>query len=94
MVGVRRKGGGPNLEKVGPKGVGARRVEPRRVGGPKISRFFFLSPAGNFILPSLAGCLLVEFWWFFEIRDNQMCTFGLSGCHVKPRRLWGRGGFT
>ena len=26
---------------------------------------FFLSPAGNFIISSLSGSLLVEFWWCF-----------------------------
>ena len=30
----------------------------------------------------------------FEGRDPQLCTFGLSGCRVKPRRLRGRWGFT
>ena len=34
----------------------------------------------------LSGCLLVEFWWCFERRNPEMCTFGLSGCRVKPRR--------
>ena len=51
---------------------------------------FSLSPA---FLPSLE----VFSWNFggvFERRDPQMCTFGLSGCRVKPRRLRGRRGFT
>ena len=38
-------GGGRNQKKWGPEGVGARRGE-----GPEISRFFFLSPAGKFVL--------------------------------------------
>ena len=51
--------------------------------------FFFPSPVPSllFLSLSLSGCLLVD-------RDSQMCTFGLSGCRVKPRHLRGRGGFT
>ena len=59
---------------------------------PKFRSFFFPSPTTFFILPSLGG-FLVEFWWCF-CPPNIMCTFGLSGCCVKPRRLWGRGSFT
>ena len=40
-------------EREGPGGVGAQHFG-----------LFFLSPAGNFILSSLSGGLLVEFWWF------------------------------
>ena len=40
---------------------------------------FFLSPAGNFFLSSLSGCLLVEFWWCFEGRNPEMCTFERPG---------------
>ena len=48
---------------------GARRLEPRMVvppkgGRPKISRFFSLSRS-HFVLFSLSGCLLVEFWLCF-----------------------------
>ena len=60
---------------------------------PKFRSFSPLSPQ-NSLFSSLSGCLLVEFWWCFEDRDPQMCTFGLSGCRVKPRRLRGRRGFT
>ena len=45
---------------------------------------FFPLPPQNSFFSSLSGCLLVEFWWCFEDQDPQMCTFGLSGCHVKP----------
>ena len=51
------------------------------------------SPQFSFFLPSL-GSLLVVFWWCLKRKDPQMCTFGLSGCRVKPRQLWGRRGFT
>ena len=49
-------------------------------GTPKIS-LFFPSPQNSFF-SSLSEGLFVEFWWCFP----QMCTFGLSGCRVKPRR--------
>ena len=52
---------------------------------PKISLFFLLSRS-HFRSFSLSGGLLVEFWWCLKRRDPQMCTFGLSGCRVKPRR--------
>ena len=46
---------------------------------------FFLSPSPkiSFFLLSLGG-LLVEFWWCLKRRGAPMCTFGLSGCGVKP----------
>ena len=31
----------------------------------------------------------MEFWWCLKRRGAQVCTFGLSGCCVKPRRLRG-----
>ena len=50
-MGAQRGGRGPNPEKVGPKGLGA-----RRGWGPKISRFFFsLPPEVSFFLLSLGG---------------------------------------
>ena len=56
---------------------------------------FFLSPAGNFILSvflwgSTRGILMV----FLKAGALKMCTFGLSGCRVKPRRPARRGDFT
>ena len=48
---------------------------------------FFPSPAPIFALFfSLSGGLLVEFWWCLK-RRCQLCTFGLTGCRVKPRWL-------
>ena len=43
--------------------------------------------AQNFALffPSL-GVFSLNFGGVFECRDPQMCTFGLSGCRVEPRR--------
>ena len=62
---------------------------------PKISRFFPLSIFAFFFFSlwgssrvffALSGGLLVELWWCLKHRDPQMCTFGLSGCRVQPRR--------
>ena len=48
---------------------------------------FFHSPATVFILFSLScWSFSLNFGGVFEDRDPQMCTFGLSGCRVKPRR--------
>ena len=56
---------------------------------PKFRSFFFpLPPEISFFL--LSGGLLVEFRWCLNW-DPPKCTFGLSGCRVKPRRLRGRG---
>ena len=68
--------------------VSSRFLEPLRwtppsAGLPQISlSFFSLSRRKCHSFFSLWGGLLVEFWW----RGAQMCTFGLSGCRVKPRR--------
>ena len=56
-------------------------------GPPKISLFFSLSRRKiRSFLPSL-GVFSLNFGGVSEGRDPQMCTFGLSGCRVKPRRL-------
>ena len=47
---------------------------------------FLPFPATVSLFLCLSGGLLVEFWWCFEGRNPEMCTFGLSGCRVKPRR--------
>ena len=66
---------------------------PPSAGPPKISLFFSLSRHNfhSFFLSwgSFRGILVVV-----EGRDPQKCMFGLSGCRVKPRRLWGRPGST
>ena len=55
-------------------------------GPPKISLFFSLSRHKiRSFLPSL-GVFSLNFGGVFEGRDPQMCTFGLSGCRVEPRR--------
>ena len=46
---------------------------------------FPLPPSFSFF-SSLSGGLLVEFWSCLKRRDPLLCTFGLSGCRVKPRR--------
>ena len=37
------------------------------------------------------GVFLLNFGGVCESGDPQLCTFGLSGCRVKPLRLWGAG---
>ena len=72
-----QKGGGPNLEKVGP-----RRVELRRVGGPKF-RAFFPSSATIFFLLSLSWGPFVEFWWCLKRRGLKCARLEFSGCRVR-----------
>ena len=55
-------------------------------GPPKISLFFFPFPPPFRSFCVSLGLFLVEFWWCFEGRNLEMCTFGLLGCRVKPRR--------
>ena len=53
---------------------------------PKFRSFFSLSRRKiRSFLPSL-GVFSLNFGGVFEDRDPEMCTFGLSGCRVKPRR--------
>ena len=79
-VGARRGGGpegwGPNPEKVGPEGWGPEGWGPEGWGARHFA-LFLLSPTGNFILSSLSGGFLVEFWWCLKRRDAQMCAFGV-----------------
>ena len=61
---------------------------------PKFRAFFSLS-RHQFRFFSLSLCVFsLNFGGFCEDRDPQLCTFGLSGCGVKPRRLCCRRGFT
>ena len=59
-------------------------------------RSFVPSPAPIFALSLSLGVFSLNFGGVFEGRDNQTCTFGLSGCRVKPvtglhdRPLWER----
>ena len=50
--------------------------------------FFSRPPLFSFFLP-LLGVLSCDFGGVIENRGPPMCTFGLSGNRVKPRRLWG-----
>ena len=53
---------------------------------PKFRSFFSLSRQKiRSFLPSL-GVFSLNIGGVFEDRGAQMCTFGLSGCRVKPRR--------
>ena len=93
---------GPEVS--GAQRVGARRAGPRSVrgsrgGGPKavgpqFRAFFSLSRSHfRFFFFSLSlslGVLSLNFGGVFGGREAQMCTFGLSGCRVKPWRPLGR----
>ena len=59
---------------------------PDSAGPPQISHYFFPFPPPIFAL----GVFSLNFGGVFEGQDPQMCTFGLSGCRVKPRRVSGR----
>ena len=91
-MGARRGGGEPR--KSGARRVGARRGGPR-VGaegwGAQNFALFLLSPTGNFILSSLSGGFLVEFWWCLKRRDAQMCAFGVLwlSCEAPAARSGG-----
>ena len=61
---------------------------------PKCRSFFSLSRRTIRSFLSSLGVFSLNFGGVFEGRDPQMCTFGLSGCCVKPQRLRGRRGFT
>ena len=65
---------------------------PEGWGGPKISRFFCSLPPEIFILSSLSGGFLVEFWWCLKRRDAQICTFGVLWLSCEAPAAW-TGGF-
>ena len=70
----------------GPPSAGPPSAYPPPPDRPKF-RSFFPSPATVFILFSLScWSFSLNFGCVFEDQDPQMCTFGLSGCHAKPRR--------
>ena len=82
-VGARRVG---PREGWGPEGWGFEQQQQRRVGAQNFA-LFFPCPAAKFVLFSLSGGLLVEFWWCLKRRGAQMCTFGVLGAVVcEPRR--------
>ena len=57
-----------------------------KVGGPRISLFFFPLPSlCSFSPPSLVGPF-VEFWWCLKTGTLKCARLEFSGCHVKPRR--------
>ena len=79
------RGGSP---KAGvPKGGGPEGWGGPKGGCPEDFALFFPSPATIFILSSSWGSFRGIFGGVIEGRDPQMCTFGLTGCRVKPRWL-------
>ena len=80
----------PPLDSAGPSCAGTPlgRTPLRRTA--QNFALFFPSPATIVTLFCLSlGVFSWNFGGVFEGRDPQMCTFGLSGCRVKPQRLWG-----
>ena len=75
MGGWARRGGRP-------EGVVAWRGGVRQVGAQNFA-LFFLSPAGDFILSSLSGGLLVEIWWCLKTRTLKRARLEFSGCRVQ-----------
>ena len=61
---------------------------PLRRTAQNFALFLSLPPEISFYLLSL-GVFSLSFGGVFEGRGAQMCTFGLSGCRVKPRRNFG-----
>ena len=55
------------------------------MGGPKFRAFFFPPRHNCLSFFSLLGVLSLNFGGVFEGRNPEMCTFGLSGCCVKPQ---------
>ncbi len=78
-------GGAPRTQEVGVRKV-VRRVGPRRVGGPKISRFFFTLPPQNSFFSSLSGGPFVEFWWCLKRRGAQMHVWSSRVVVWNPRQ--------
>ena len=58
----------------------------RKGGGPNFRAFFSLSRHCFHSFLPLSGVLSLNVGGVFEGRDPEMCTFGLSGCRVKPQQ--------
>ena len=80
----------------GPPSAGPPPPDPPPPDRPKISLFFFPSPATVFILFSLScWSFSLNFGGVFEDRDPQMCTFGVLGLLCETSAASGaRRGFT
>ena len=75
------KGWGPNPEKSGPQGW-----EVQKVGGnPKFRVFSVSRHQFRFFV---SHCVSSRGFFGGVWKRLQMCTFGLSGCRVKPRQFW------
>ena len=72
---------------LGPRRVAPRWEGPRRVGAQNFALFSLSRP--HFRSVSLTLCVFSLNFGVCEGRDSQVCTFGLSGCRVKPRRPLG-----
>ena len=70
----------------GPPSAGPPSAGPPSAGPPKISLFFFPFPPPFRSFCVSLGVFSLNFGGVFEGQNPKMCTFGLSGCRVKPRR--------
>ena len=76
----------PKLPSAGPPPDSHLRRTPLRRTAQNFALFSLSRRKIRSFLPSL-GVVSLNFGGVIEGRDPQMCTFGLSGCRVKPRRL-------
>ena len=72
----------------GPPSPGPLLPGPPSPEPPKISRFFSLSRHNFHSFFPLLGVFSWNFGGVLKHQDPEKCTFGLSGCRVRPRRLW------
>ena len=70
----------------GPPSAGPPSPDPPPPDRPKFRSFFSLSRQSFYSFLPLFWSFSLNFGGVFEDRNPQMCTFGLSGCRVKPRR--------
>ena len=70
----------------GPPSAGPPSTGPPPPDRPNISLFFFPFPPPFRSFCVSLGVFSLNFGVVFEFRNPKMCTFGLSGCRVKPRR--------
>ena len=80
-------GAPPNSPYAGPLPPTLPPPQPPPPDRPKFRSFFSLSRHNFRSFFCLSLGVSWKFWWCLKRRDPQMCTFGLTGCRVKPRRL-------
>ena len=73
------------LDFPGPPSAGPPSTGPPSAGPPKISLFLFPFPPPFRCFCVSLGVFSLNFGGVLKRRGLEMCTFGLSGCRVKPR---------